>query len=162
MCCQLWQIPQLVVAEVKSVQELEMRQTALQTADPVVLQQVRCHVDCLAGSTAPDIHAFMYVTWKKNVICHCCLCWVWDMLAEGMSQCATWHGMQSVSLYLQAAIRNNNWWPRVYSIDIHRPAYLCVQHLHTNITVEAINAFQVVIVHPQYFQVHLYNRLWSL
>ena len=74
MCCQLWQIPQLVVAEVKSVQELEMRQTALQTADPVVLQQVRCHVDCLAGSTAPDIHACMYVTWKKNVICHCCLC----------------------------------------------------------------------------------------
>ena len=61
MCCQLWQIPQLVVAEVKSVQELEMRQTALQTADPVALQQVRCHVDCLVGTTAPDIHACVHI-----------------------------------------------------------------------------------------------------
>ncbi len=46
ICCQLWQIPQLVVAEVKSVQELEMRQTTLQTTDLVVLQKIRCHNHC--------------------------------------------------------------------------------------------------------------------
>ena len=61
ICRQLWQIPQLVVAEVKSVQELEMRQTALQTTDPVVLQQVKCHVDCLVGTTASAIHACVHI-----------------------------------------------------------------------------------------------------
>ncbi len=61
ICCQLWQIPQLVIAEIKSVQELEMRQTALQTADPVVLQKFGCHFNCHIGTTAPDIHACMYV-----------------------------------------------------------------------------------------------------
>lgn len=49
--------------------------------------------------------------------------------------------------------------PKVYIIDIHRPAYLCMQHLHTHITVEAVNAFQIVVVDPQYFQIHLQNSL---
>jgi len=67
ICCQLWQIPQLVVAEVKSVQELEMSKTALQTADLVVLRKFRCHIDCHVGTTAPDIPECMYVTWKNKI-----------------------------------------------------------------------------------------------
>ena len=67
ICCQLWQIPQLVVAEVKGVQELEMRQTALQTADLVVLQRFTCCIDCHTGFTAPDIHACTCVTWKNKI-----------------------------------------------------------------------------------------------
>ncbi len=69
----------------------------------------------------------------------------------------TWHAI--CKLVLPSCNSNDNPWPKVHIADMHRPAYLCMQHLHTNITVEAINAFQVVVVYPQYFQIHLYNRL---
>lgn len=36
---QLWEIPQLIIAQIKSLQKLEMQQTALQAAYAVVLQR---------------------------------------------------------------------------------------------------------------------------
>lgn len=56
ICCQLWQIPQLIVAQIKGFQELEVGQTALQAAYAVILQpsSKRCTAICLSDHSQAD------------------------------------------------------------------------------------------------------------